>query len=291
MPTCLLTFDLEDWYQLLGERLFGRARPRPDRLAAQLDRLLTLLARHRAQATFFCLGKSLEQQAHLVRRIADAGHEVASHGWGHEPIYRIGLRAFRDDLHRSLGWLQDLLGCPVLGYRAPAFSVAPEQLVEFYDICLAEGLRYDSSVVPAKMRRYGIPGGPVAPVVVRKSGGRKLVEIPLSTVWWLGRRWPVAGGGYWRVLPRWAIRAAVRRVHQDGLPLVTYFHPYEFDAQRLSGPGAAGWSLRAVRADLAQNLRRGSMHAKLDWLLSHHRCQPVAEFLNALESAASVSTK
>ncbi len=257
--------------------------PRPDRLAKQLDRLLGLLERHRSRATFFCLGKSLEHEPHLVRRIAAAGHEIASHGWGHEPIYRIGLPAFQRDLQRGLGWLQDLLGRPVLGYRAPAFSVSREQLEGFYDICFAECLRYDSSVFPVRTRRYGISGGPVAPVVVRNEGGRKLMEIPLSTVWWLGRRWPIAGGGYWRVLPRWAIRAAVRRVHQDGRPLVTYFHPYEFDAQRLSGPGAAGWTLRAVRSGLAQNLRRRSMFAKLEWLLSHHRCQAMEDYLTVRE--------
>ena len=278
-PTNVLTLDVEDWYHLSGEQLRGRGVPRTEIVARQLDRVLELLGRHDTRATFFCLGGSLESRPDLVRRIAEAGHEVASHGWGHQPIRTIGLDAFRKDLRRSLDWLQDILGRPVRGYRAPAFSVPPEQLEQFYDICFEEGLSYDSSVFPIRGRRYGIPDGPRQPSVVREDGTRRLVELPLSTMSWLGRRWPVAGGGYWRLLPGRMIRAAVSRLNQDGLIMVTYLHPYEFDPHRLAATSAAGWSVRALRHGFKQNLRRKTMYRKLDMLLTHCRFGTVEDYL------------
>lgn len=275
----VLTFDLEDWYQLTGKQLRGHGVARPDILARQLDRVIELLDRHDSQATFFCLGCSLESEPQLVRRIADAGHEVASHGWSHKPIHRIGLTAFREDLHRSLDWLQNLLGHPVAGYRAPAFSVPPDWLEEYYDVCFAAGLSYDSSVFPIKGRRYGIPDGPLQPAIVREDGQRRLVELPLATVEWLGRRWPVAGGGYWRLLPGWAIRSAVARINRQGCVMVTYLHPYEFDSARLGASAAAGRSASVLLHGIKQNLRRGSIYGKLDALLTHSRFGTVEDYL------------
>jgi len=275
----ILTFDVEDWYQLTGLQLRGHGVARPDILARQLDRVIDLLGRHGSRATFFCLGCSLEHEPQLVRRIADAGHEVASHGWSHEPIHRIGLTAFQEDLHRALGWLQDVLGHPVAGYRAPAFSVPPDRLDEYYDICFAAGLSYDSSVFPIKGRRYGIPTGPILPTVVRENGPRRLVELPLATVEWLNKRWPVAGGGYWRLLPGWAIRAVVARINRQGRMMVTYLHPYEFDPHRLEASVAAGRSTSAWLRGIKQNLRRGTIYGKLDALLTYYRFGTVEDYL------------
>lgn len=275
----ILSIDVEDWYQLAGERLTGAGKSRLDRLECQLDRLLALLGGHGCRATFFCLGKSLEHAPHLVRRIADAGHEVASHGWEHQLISSIGLQAFRADLERSLSWLRDLTGRAVAGYRAPAFSVTASQLESFYDICFEAGLLYDSSVFPFGGRRYGISNAPVAPTVVRESNGRRLVELPLTTVDWGGRRWPVAGGGYWRVLPRWAIDRAISRVNREGRPVITYFHPYEFDCRDLSVTEAAGGSLRSRRHGLAQNLGRKGIYRKLDYVLSRHAFSAAEDYL------------
>jgi polysaccharide deacetylase family protein (PEP-CTERM system associated) len=275
----LLTIDVEDWYYLSGCQLSGHGTLRPEILARQLDRLLGLLARHGCRATFFCLGGSLVDAPQLLRRIADAGHEVATHGWSHQPIHRTGLAAFREDLLRSLSWLQDVIGRPVLGYRAPAFSVPGEWLDGFYDICFRAGLRYDSSIFPVRGRRYGIADAPLGPHVVRQDGERRLVELPLSAITWLGRRWPVAGGGYWRIMPARLIRAAVTRVNREGRPMVTYLHPHEFDSERLSGIVAAGVSLRSLRHSCEQNLGRGSMYGKLDSLLVRRRFETVEGYL------------
>ena len=278
----VLSIDVEDWYQLTGEQLTGHGGARSDMLARQVDRLLELLARHGCRATFFCLGKSLTDCPGIVRRIADAGHEIASHGWGHEPIHRIGLERFREDLLRSLGWLRDLLGVPVRGYRAPAFSVTADLLEEFFDICFAAELSYDSSVFPIRGRRYGIVGHSLAPTVVREAGGRRLAELPLATVGWAGRRWPVAGGGYWRLLPTWCIQAAVTRVNCEGRPMITYLHPYEFDPARLDAVAAAGPSGRALRRRFLQNLGRKSIYRKLDRILSRHCFGAAEDYLRAI---------
>jgi polysaccharide deacetylase family protein (PEP-CTERM system associated) len=279
----ILTFDVEDWYHLSGRQLRGRGTLRPDILARQLDRVLKLLARHDNRATFFCLGSSLVDAPELVRRISAAGHEIASHGWEHESIAKTGLAAFRNDLQRSLGWLQDLLGKPVLGYRAPAFSVAPEQLEGFYGTCLDLGLSYDSSVFPIRGDRYGIPNAPPAPHVARDAGARRLIEIPLATVQWRGRNWPVAGGGYWRLLPTRVIHRAIRRLNALGRPMVTYLHPYEFDNRPLSAITAAGVSFHSLKHGLKQNLRRGSVFHKLDAVLSRHCFVPAEEYLRDAE--------
>lgn len=276
----ILSFDVEDWYQLSGEQLTGIGRSRPDILARQIDRVLDLLDRHGASATFFCLGCSLADQPQLIRRIAQAGHEIASHGWSHQLIYRIGLPAFREDLKRSLGWLQDLLGAPVLGYRAPAFSVPPRQLQEFYDICFEFGLSYDSSVYPIRGLRYGIPAGPAQPVCVRSEGSRVLIELPVATTTWAGRTWPVGGGGSWRLLPQSIISSMLANMNRQGRTAVTYLHPYEFDPCRLSARDAAGWSIRSIRHELKQNLRRSSLYAKLEALLGSFRFVSAATFLS-----------
>ena len=278
-PDNLLTVDVEDWYQLTGVLLGGAGRSRGDILERQLERLLDLLAERNCRATFFCLGRSLADWPHLVRRVAQAGHEIGTHGWEHRPICRIGLEAFRADLQRSIGWLTDLTGSEVLGHRAPAFSVAPEQLQGFYDVCFESGLSYDSSVFPFRGRRYGIPDAPRHPHVVRSDGGRKLVEFPLATVHWLGRRWAVAGGGWWRVMPVRVIRAAVGRVNREGLPFTTYIHPYECDSRKLDAVAAAGPSFPARMWTLRQNFRRGSMYGKLKRLLSAYRFGAVEDYL------------
>ena len=275
----ILTFDVEDWYDLSGRLVRGAGVPRPERLAAQLEHVLELLGRHRCRATFFCLGSSLANTPELVRQIAAAGHEIGTHGWGHELVSRIGLPRFRDDLLRSMCWLQDTLGRRVAGYRAPAFSVPPEHMDKFYDICLDVGLAYDSSVFPIRGSRYGVPDAPREPHVARTAGGRRLFELPLSTVIWAGRAWPVAGGGYWRVLPSRCICAAIRRVNADGRPMVTYLHPYELDPQPLSASQAAGRSWRSFKHGLKQNLGRRSIYAKLDHVLASFRFGAAEDYL------------
>lgn len=178
-----------------------------------------------------------------------------------------------------MAWLQDLLGRPVRGYRAPAFSVPPAELNRFYDICFEAGLAYDSSVFPIRGRRYGIPNAPLGPHVVRDAGDRRLVELPLTAVSWLGRRWPIAGGGSWRIMPFRLIRSGIARVNRDARPMVAYLHPYEFDSQRLSAIEAAGWSAGSLKHGFLQNLGRAAVFRKLDRLASDYSFGTVEGYL------------
>lgn len=278
-PQLLLTIDLEDWYQTFGDLFRSDACVRPDVMERQLARVLDLFDRHHARATFFVLGKSFEHHPEFVKRVAAAGHEIATHGWGHEPLPKIGLDGFRRELRRSMAWLSDLTGRAVLGYRAPIFSVSEAELERFYDICFEEGLRYDSSVFPFRGRRYGIPGAPRRPTVVRDVGGRKLVEMPLATVDWRKRRWPVAGGVQWRLLPLVMLRGALRRLAAEGVPATTYFHPYEFDPRWLNFVQAGGWSLGSVKRWTAQSVLRFTLHRKVDRCLGSFRSGAIEDYL------------
>jgi polysaccharide deacetylase family protein (PEP-CTERM system associated) len=266
-----LTIDLEDWHQLTGWVMKLPSDPRPAALERQTVRLLDLLARHQCRATFFCLGRSLAHCAHVVRRIADAGHEIASHGWNHERICQTGLPAFRQDLLKSLDWLSSITGRPVAGYRAPCFSVTKGQLQGFLEICREAGLRYDSSIYPFRGRHYGIADAPRAPYRAHTNGGQPVVEFPLLTAEWLGRRWPIAGGGSWRILPTTLIDSAIRRYNSLGWPAVLYFHPYEFDPEVLNVSEAVGPSMRSSLWTAHQNLGRQSIHDKLSYFLNRYR--------------------
>lgn len=278
-PVNLLSVDLEDWYQLTGS-VFGRpSLPRPEDLERQVRSLLDLFDRHDCRATFFCLGQSLAHCPHIISIVAEAGHEIATHGWGHERVYEIGLKAFREDLLKSIDWLTGLTGIAVNGYRAPCFSIPENQLDGFFDVCLEAGLRYDSSVYPFPGRSYGISGAPRKPYIARQHVERQLIEFPMLTVEWMGRRWPIAGGGSWRLLPVPLIKRAISRCNQLGLPAVVYFHPYEFDSTPLSVSKAVGSSFRATMWTVHQNLGRASVYRKLDSIMRHFRFGTIAEYL------------
>jgi polysaccharide deacetylase family protein (PEP-CTERM system associated) len=249
----LLCVDLEEW---------ADESCRDDALF-----LLDLFARKQVRATFFVLGLVARREPHLVRRIAAAGHEIASHGWDHEQVFRKTPVRFHAEMVRAFETLSSLVGRPIAGYRAPHFSVGPATWWAL-DALVDVGFVYDSSVFPIGGPRYGVPDFPRGPVRLRRNG-RQLVELPLSTVRTGGRNLPVAGGGYFRLLPYPVIERAVRAVHADGLPFVTYCHPYEFRREPLVYPRARG-PLGGVRAALLGakfNFRRQTMPGKLARLL------------------------
>jgi polysaccharide deacetylase family protein (PEP-CTERM system associated) len=182
-----------------------------------------------------------ERHPHLVRQIADRGHEIASHGYAHRLVYDQTPAAFRDDVRRAKGLLEDASGGPVRGYRAPSYSITPRSLWAV-DILIEEGYSYDASIFPIRHDRYGIPVSPRQPFRIDRNGG-SLMEVPGSTVR-VGRlNLPVAGGGYFRILPyRWTRWGIARCNAQDRQAAVFYLHPWEIDPEqpRL----AAGWLSR-----------------------------------------------
>lgn len=243
-----LTIDVEDYFQV---NAFEPYIPRenwdryPLRVADNVARLLDLLDEYQVKATFFVLGWVAERVPRTVREIQARGHEVASHGYGHQLIFRIGPQAFRDDIRRAKGVLEDITGTAVRGYRAPTYSITRESLWAF-DLLLEAGFSFDSSVFPVYHDTYGIPDAPRFPYLVRRPSGT-LQEFPLTTLplKLAGKsvQLPIAGGGYLRLLPVALIKWGIDRINRvEQKPCVLYLHPWEID------PGQprikAGWKSR-----------------------------------------------
>ena len=260
MITNALTIDVEDYFQVSAfSPYIARAdwEARECRVERNVDRILALLDEHDTQATFFTLGWIAERYPSLVRRIAEQGHEVASHGYGHERASDLSEAAFRAVIRRAKGLLEDLSGTEVAGYRAPSFSIGPSNLWAFD--CLARaGHRYSSSIYPIRHDHYGMPDAPR--FAHRAADG--LIEIPITTLRLFRRNLPSSGGGYFRLLPYALSRWMLRRVNAaDGESAVFYFHPWEID---LHQPRIAGIDAR-TRFRHYLNIHR--MEQRLDSLL------------------------
>jgi len=229
-----MTVDVEDYFHV---SVFDNVVPRSawdameSRVVSNTERLLELFEAYRVRGTFFVLGWVAERHPGLVTAIASGGHELASHGYAHRLVYDQTPDAFRDDVRRAKALIEDASGGPVRGYRAPSFSVTERSLWAL-DVLVEEGYRYDASIFPIRHDRYGIPDAPRWPHALERTGGR-LFEVPGSTVRVGGTNLPVAGGGYFRILPyawtRWGI-ARVNRVERQ--PAIFYLHPWEIDPEQ-----------------------------------------------------------
>ena len=226
--TNALTIDVEDYFQVSA---FAPYIARADwdrrecRVERNVDRILALLDAHDTQATFFTLGWIAERYPQLVRRIASQGHEVASHGYGHQRASELGREEFRADVARAKGVLEGLTGVEVAGYRAPSFSIGPGNLWAL-DTLAQTGHRYSSSIYPIRHDHYGMPDAPR----FAHQAVDGLVEIPITTLRLFNRNLPSSGGGYFRLLPYALSRWMLRQVNSvDGESTVFYFHPWEID--------------------------------------------------------------
>jgi polysaccharide deacetylase family protein (PEP-CTERM system associated) len=226
----VFSVDVEEYFQVGAfEQVIDRSEWErlPTRLADSVCVLLDLLARFDARGTFFTLGWIAARYPEIVQRIADAGHEIASHGWSHRRATTLSVTEFRDEVRRSKAVLEDLVGRPVLGYRAPNFSIGPSNDWAF-DVLIEEGYSYDSSVFPVRRPDYGDTAAPTEPYIIKRSGGT-LIELPLATTMLFGTRLPAAGGAYLRHLPFALIRRAFREHETRGIPGMFYIHPWELD--------------------------------------------------------------
>ncbi len=232
MITNALTIDVEDYFQVSAFAPYIRRDEwdaRECRVERNVGRILDLLAERQVHATFFTLGWIAERYPQLVRRIVDEGHELASHGYGHERASDLSEAAFTADITRAKGLLEDLSGRAVLGYRAPSFSIGTGNLWAF-DVLARTGHRYSSSIYPIRHDHYGMPDSPRFAYRVG-SIGSGLLEVPVTTLRLLNRNLPSSGGGYFRLLPyalsRWMIDTVNRDDRQSA---IFYFHPWEIDA-------------------------------------------------------------
>ncbi|HEX5513442.1 MAG TPA: XrtA system polysaccharide deacetylase [Gammaproteobacteria bacterium] len=226
-----LTVDVEDYFHVaalaesINRRDWGRYESRVER---NTQRLLGILAEHELQATFFVLGWVAERYPKLVREIATAGHEIASHGYSHQLVYRQTPQEFRRETQRSKALLEDQVQRPVEGYRAASYSVTQRSLWAL-DILAELGFVWDSSIFPVRHDRYGIPGMSRWPHRLQTPAGYTLVEFPLSTWQVSGYRLPIAGGGYFRLYPYALSRVGLASVNRAGQPFIFYLHPWEID--------------------------------------------------------------
>ncbi len=276
-----LTVDVEDWIQSVHDVTAALT----DRFVRNTHKVLGLLAERGVSATFFVLGLAAEKSPTLVREIHDAGHEVQSHGYGHRLIHTQSPAEFREDVTRSKRLLEDLLGVPITGYRGPAFSIT-ERTRWSLDILAEEGFRYDSSIFPIAMPRYGISGTPREPHVVTTSSGRTLIEVPVCCLRVAGIRIPAGGGGYLRLWPYSVTSAAVRQMNAEGKAAVLYIHPYEFAPNEVSELGVR----ISHRRRLHQSLGRSGIPGKIGRLLGEFSFGTIGQVLSAWSSRKPSTT-
>jgi polysaccharide deacetylase family protein (PEP-CTERM system associated) len=226
-----MSVDVEDYFQVSAfDAAVSRDSwdSRESRVCANSDRLLELFGDAGIQATFFVLGWVAHRFPDLVRRIAEAGHEIASHGYHHRLVYELTADQFREDIRRAKSVLEAISGTAVQGYRAPSFSVTERSLWAL-DVLIEEGYHYDASVFPVHHDRYGIPGSPRHAYRLERNAG-SIVEAPASTVRLGGVNLPIAGGGYFRLLPYTWTRWGIDRLNTvEQRPAIFYIHPWEID--------------------------------------------------------------
>ena len=235
----VLSFDVEEHFQVAAFWSSER-RQQWDQLESRVEqntrRIADILAEHSATATFFILGWVAERHPNLVKDLARQGHEIASHGYGHELISMQTPGQFREDVRRAKGILEDLVGTAVLGYRAPSFSVHA-QTAWALPILVEEGYRYDSSIYHKFKAQYDGTASHSSCYQIETTAG-SLLEVPPSTLKRGAIHLPVAGGGYFRLLPYSASRMFLQMLEKQGVQLVMYLHPWEIDPEqpRMEGP-------------------------------------------------------
>jgi len=222
-----LTIDVEDAVNQAMRNFFGTEMEPTIRVYDNTMRLLDLLAEYETKATFFILGEVAKTHPKLIKNISAQGHELGIHGYSHKRYYNLTREQVRDEIFEAKGLVEDLSGAEVIGHRAPEFSVTKENLWVF-DILLEAGIKYDSSIFPAKFNRYGWTGFIKDIDWFNFDGERSIIEAPLSTMDFLGMKLPVCGGGYLRAFPYTFTNYSFRQVLQSR-PVNVYMHPYEID--------------------------------------------------------------
>ena len=278
-----MSVDVEDYFHV---SVFDGIVPRSawdrmeSRVCANTERLLDIFDEYRVRGTFFVLGWVADRFPHLVRTIAGHGHEVASHGYAHRLVYDQSPDTFRDDVRRAKALIEDAAGCSVEGFRAPSYSITPRSLWAL-DVLIEEGYRYDASIFPIRHDRYGIPVSARHAYSIERPAGT-VVELPGSTVRLGPLNLPVAGGGYFRILPYGWTRWGIARLNRlEGRAAVFYLHPWEIDpGQPRLAAGALGRFRHYRNLDKTENRLRA--------LLRDFSFAPLNRLIGAWRAAAPV---
>jgi len=263
------TIDFEDWYQGLEVYKIDSWHKFETRIDRYCDQFLQILARHDTKATFFILGYVAEKLPRLVESIHNAGHEIGSHGYGHNQVYKIGPEKFNDEISRTNDIISSITGKKPIGFRAPIFSIVEGSYWAF-DILLDNGFKYDSSIFPVLNYRYGVVRSDRFRHQITGDSGRTITEIPVTTGRLLGMNLPVGGGAYFRIWPYAVTRWGFKQVNDMGHPGMFYIHPWELDPHqpKIDMP---------LRIHLTHYHRLGSTLGKLDRLLSDFKFSRVCD--------------
>jgi polysaccharide deacetylase family protein (PEP-CTERM system associated) len=228
--TNAFSIDVEDYFQVAAfDGVIQRSSwdSIPLRVESNVEKLLLMLNEANAKATFFTLGWVAERLPQIVRKICEQGHELASHGYGHEKVTSLTPMSFKEDVSKAKKILEDISGKQVVGYRAPSFSINGSNLWA-HEVLLETQHVYSSSIYPVKTDLYGMPEAPRFPW--KSKGG--LVEIPPSTIRIAGRNLPASGGGYFRLLPLWLSEMGFGMINRENNPAIFYCHPWEIDVKQ-----------------------------------------------------------
>lgn len=271
----VLTVDVEDYYHVSSFEPYV-ARPDweylPSRVENNIMKILEILEAGKAKATFFVLGWVAERNPSLIRKIYEAGHEIASHGYAHKLAYRMSPEEFRDDVRKSKIAIENSVGTAVNGFRATSFSIV-ESTLWALDVLIEEGFSYDSSIFPIYHDRYGIPSWHRFPHVIKRNSGF-IYEFPPSTVKIFKSNFPIAGGAYLRFLPQGIISMGIKRINNmESQPAVVYMHPWEIDCEQ---PRFRVKKLTAVRHYAKLN----TVENKIKKILSEFKFGSVSELIN-----------
>ena len=269
----ILTFDIEEWFHANYDQINpDDYRGKGSKFREHMDVLLQMCADANCKATFFVLGSVGEDYPDVVRAVAQAGHEIASHGYGHQLAYRQTREEFREDVKRAVTILEELTGTPVRGYRAPSWSIVKSNLA-YLEVLEELGLQYDASIFPVKTFLYGIPDAPAHIHHPRVNGRElKLWEVPTSVTKILGRNIGYSGGFYFRLFPQFMIERAIRAANRKSQSAIVYLHPREIDhtERQLELPFKEAFihyynvrNNRAKLADILKHYRFTSIAAKL----------------------------
>lgn len=227
----IITVDLEDWFvveNLKDVISFEQWNELPSRVEDTTTNLLNLFDDYDIQATFFTLGWIAKKFPSLIHKVASMGHEIACHSFHHNRIDLMNENEFREDTISAMRAIKNACGVTPVGYRAPSWSLNSKVSWAF-EVLADLGFMYDSSIFPIKHDIYGEPGGPKKIFKMTLNGGKSLYEIPASTVAFMGKEFPIGGGGYLRHSPLWFTRRMIKKINNNGQPVVLYIHPWEID--------------------------------------------------------------
>jgi polysaccharide deacetylase family protein (PEP-CTERM system associated) len=271
-----LTFDIEDYYQVEAFKryiTFEEWREYPSRVVENTNIILDILNERDVKGTFFILGWVAERFPEMVKQITENGHEIATHSYAHHMVYKQTREEFEQDLAKSIDLLETISGTKIIGYRAPTYSIVEESFWAF-DVLIKYNMLYDSSIFPITHDRYGVPNGERFPYQIRGRSGKTIMEFPLSTIRIWKWNFPIAGGGYMRLLPYWFLKFGLQQVNRHQQPGIIYLHPWELD------PGQPRIPNIPYTTKIRHYLNLHSTADKLRKLTRDFKFAPIREVLN-----------